>query len=142
MNQQIWTLFNQVVHSAGVGDIHAWVKLDLTMSQMKILMILNFKDEAMVSSLAEMMHTSLPNMTGILDRLEAQHLVERVPNKQDRRVITVRLTPQAKEIFQTLNQAGYDKISRVVGTMTEPEQKMVELGLQTLLTAMNREKNV
>ena len=140
MNNQMWELYMKVIHSAGIGDADAWAKLDLTMPQMKVLMILSSRGEATVGTLAETMGASLSNMTGILDRLVTQELVERVPSVSDRRSILIRLTDNAKKIFHQLNQSGFERFNIIIENLTLEDREIVERGLQILSCAMDQGK--
>lgn len=41
----MWEPYMKVIHGAGLGDIEEWVKLDISMTQMKVLMLLNKEKE-------------------------------------------------------------------------------------------------
>ncbi|MBZ5539804.1 MAG: MarR family transcriptional regulator [Acidobacteriia bacterium] len=53
---------------------------------------------------AARMVTRDPDMTRLLDRLEKQGLLSRERRKDDRRVVTTRITPQGLELLQRLDQ--------------------------------------
>ncbi len=139
-DDSIWKWYMKVIHGAGAGDINAWTKLDLTMPQMKVLMILNMRGDSTVGTLAEMLKTSLPNTTGILDRLEAQGLVDRIPSKDDRRVIMIRPTSDARNIFHELSRSGFEKMNRVIRGLNDSQRKTVEQGLQILAAALDKDE--
>ncbi|MFD3446565.1 MarR family transcriptional regulator [Microbacteriaceae bacterium 4G12] len=134
----LWKLYMQMIHSVGVGDTEAWIQLDLSMTQMKILMLLNTRGDMTISMLAEHMGTSLSSMTGILDRLEALDFVERLPSEQDRRSIYVQLTGKAKLLFQRLMESGYEKLKRAITHMSEEEKQTVEQGVGILVRALRQ----
>ncbi len=52
---------------------------------------------------AERMVTRDPDITRLLDRLEARGLVMRSRDREDRRVITVRITPEGLRLLQELD---------------------------------------
>lgn len=138
MNERIWKLYLKVIHGAGVGDPASWTQLDLTMPQLKVLLLLRARKEDTVSSLAELLNTSLSNMTGILDRLESQGYVERIPSPVDRRSVRIKLTGQAEHIFDKMNQSGRAKLTAALRKMSDSEQKAVERGLQILANALDK----
>lgn len=53
---------------------------------------------------AARMVTRDPDMTRLLDRLEKQGLLSRERRKDDRRVVTTRITPQGLDLLQRLDQ--------------------------------------
>ncbi len=87
------------------GDVSEWMKLDLSMPQMKVLMLLNNHGTLKVSEIAEKMGASLSNMTGLLSRLEQANFIKRTHSEQDRRTIVVELTEDAKGIFRLYKRA-------------------------------------
>lgn len=137
---EIWKWYMKVIHGAGLGDVREWARLDLSMPQLKVLMILNYDKEVTVGQLASMMDTSLPNMTGILDRLEVQGFIERIASHEDRRVILVKLTEQSTQIFQRLIHSGFAKMSRVLNQLSDQDQKVVSQGLKLLSEALERDE--
>ena len=138
----MWEPYMKVIHGAGLGDIEEWVKLDISMTQMKVLMLLNKEKEMKVSDVAEALHTSLSNMTGILDRLEGMQFVERFPSPIDRRSVLVRLTDKANQIFINLLASGHEKLQQAAAILTEEEKTIVKDGLRLLANALDKTKKV
>lgn len=138
MMEQIWGHYMRVSHVAGMGDANAWAKLDLTMQQMKVIMMLEYRGELPVSALADSLNVSLPNMTGIIDRLVQNELVERVPSPHDRRVILLRSTPKSKEIFDSLFNSAYQRFQYVMSKLSTTDQEMISLGLRLLSEAYDK----
>ena len=68
-----------------------WLELDLTMKQLKVLMVLCSLGPTRPSVIANCIGASAANATGVLDRLEAQGYVERRPDAADRRALLVGL---------------------------------------------------
>jgi DNA-binding MarR family transcriptional regulator len=57
-----------------------------------------------VRKIAALMVTEQPDITRIIDRLEASRLVERVRGKEDRRVVFVRITNKGKGFIEKLRK--------------------------------------
>ncbi len=113
--RDIWVLYMKVMTSAGLGDVSEWMKLDMSMPQMKVLMLLNNHGTLKVSDIAEKMGASLSNTTGPLDRLEKSCFITRAPSEEDRRSVVVQLTENAKDIFRDLYQKRTCKIEAFIG---------------------------
>jgi DNA-binding MarR family transcriptional regulator len=60
------------------------------------------RDGLTMGKLSHMLMVSNGNVTGIIDRLVDDGLVERIPIKGDRRAIHVRLTPQGLQQFENM----------------------------------------
>lgn len=142
MDRELWDLYLKVIHNAGIGDIKAWTKLDLTMPQLKVLMLLNHSDNLTIGQLADDLSVSLPNMTGIIDRLAQQNLVKRVQSDKDRRVVFIKLTDKSKDIFVELNRSGYDHFKNIEQVLSENEIEIIKLGLRVLVNGMEQCKKL
>jgi len=83
---------------------------DLTAAQYNTLRILRGAEpEGLAcSSIAERMISHDPDMTRLLDRMEKRSLITRERQKDDRRVVKTRITPQGLELLKTLDQPVYD----------------------------------
>ncbi|RUT45211.1 MarR family transcriptional regulator [Paenibacillus anaericanus] len=134
--REVWVLYMKVLTSAGLGDVSEWMKLDMSMPQMKVLMLLNNHGSLKVSEIADSMGASLPNTTGLLDRLESSGFINRKPSEIDRRSIDVSLAESAKTIFRGLYEQGHEKIKRSLQKMTDAEKEIVKQGLTILSIAL------
>lgn len=138
MVEEVWSHFMRVVHATGMGDATAWAKLDLTMQQMKVIMMLEHRGEMPVSALAESLNVSLPSMTGIVDRLVQNDLVERVPSPTDRRVILLRCTDKAREIFDGLFLSSFKRFQEMMNGLKPTDREMISIGLRLLSQAYDQ----
>ena len=79
-------------------------RFDLSEARLSVLMILAYSPEPALapSELGKRLFVSPGNMTGLVDALERQGLVERRANPQDRRAQLIALTPEGHEAI-----AGY-----------------------------------
>src|SRR3712207_2749047 len=98
-------LISRALFVAFLRGADAWARLDVTMPQMKVLMLLGLHGSAPVSTLAAQMQVSAPNVTGILDRLQQHGWVRRTSDPDDRRVVRVVLTDEGQAFLDTLQQA-------------------------------------
>jgi DNA-binding MarR family transcriptional regulator len=71
---------------------------DLTPQQVWLLAALPPEGGAPIGTLADAMQCHSSNVTGMVDRLEARGLVRRQPDKSDRRVKLVALTPEGQSL--------------------------------------------
>lgn len=111
----------------------AWARLNITMPQLKVLMLLARHGSAPVSWLAGRMQVSPPNVTGILDRLEKEGWVRRTNDPHDRRVVRVILTPEGEVFLQDLRHAGQEALVTRLIEMTAKERDALSRGLTAYL---------
>ena len=106
-------------------------KAGITIDQWGILRLLFEHDEPMSQTrIAELVIKDTPSTSRILDLLSKKQLVERKPNKQDRRKFDVVLTKKGsqivrevspivdtirKDIFKGLSKQDFDELDRIIG---------------------------
>jgi DNA-binding MarR family transcriptional regulator len=128
-------LLLQAMYNALMAGAEAWARLNLTMPQLKVLMLLGLYGSAPVSWLAARMGVSPPNVTGILDRLEQHGWVQRTNDAHDRRVVRVTLGPDGERLLQELHAAGAEQLRDALGRMQADERAALRTGLHALLRA-------
>lgn len=78
-------------------------------------------------------------ITGRLDALAAQGLIERVPSETDRRVIYARLTPAGRELIDVVFARHLEREQRILADLTEAQRAELAAGLSALERALGRE---
>lgn len=93
-----------LLHTAGTVQAHAEVKLaavGLSLAKLGALTALSEAGESMpLSQLAERLSCVKSNITQLVDRLEADGLVARAPDPNDRRGRLAVLTPAGRDAFE------------------------------------------
>jgi DNA-binding MarR family transcriptional regulator len=94
----------------------------LTSSQYNVLRILRGEGKPMPSlNIAERMIQVVPAITGLIDRLEKQGLVERRRCDDDRRVVYVEITAKAKTLLEQMDEPLSAVHRELMGHMTRSE---------------------
>ena len=94
----------------------------LTSSQYNVLRILRGEGKPMPSlDIAERMIQVVPAITGLIDRLEKQGLVERRRCDDDRRVVYVEITAKAKSLLEQMDEPLSAVHKELMGHMTRSE---------------------
>jgi len=73
-------------------------------------------------------------MTGLLDGLERDGLIERLAHPEDRRKIGIRLTAKGRQVLEDMLPDYYRHIAKLMTNLTEKER----LELMSLLAKVNR----
>jgi DNA-binding MarR family transcriptional regulator len=106
-----------------MGDASgAWMDLDVTMPQMKVLMLLRENGALRVGILARHLNVSTPTITGIVDRLVRQDLVKREDDPSDRRVVLNVLTPKGEQLMDRLRHRSDEELTHNINALTSQEQ--------------------
>ncbi|HTN76819.1 MAG TPA: MarR family transcriptional regulator, partial [Pirellulaceae bacterium] len=71
--------------------------------------------------IASQMITRMPDITRLVDRLEAAGLVERSRTDTDRRVVLVKITAGGLELLAKLDQPVRDTHQRIMSSLSEDE---------------------
>ncbi len=93
-------------------------KYGITVGQTFILFDLLDNDGSAVKDIAERVQVDSPAVTGFVDRLIREELVERVVDRDDRRVMKIHLTPKGRELAITVLPVAQNlnkKIEELVG---------------------------
>jgi len=98
----------------------------LTASQFGVMEALLHLGPLMQRQLAEKLLKSGGNITMVIDNLEKRGLVKRDRQAEDRRCITVCLTPEGEQLIQNLFPVHVAAVLAEMSSLTESEQE--ELG--------------
>lgn len=105
----------------------------LTAPQFGVLEILNKIGSVPLKKISEEMMVTGANITCVVDNLEKEGFVKRIPSKEDRRVILAELTSHGKSKIDSLMPAYMENISSVISGLNENEQKELTKLLTKLL---------
>jgi DNA-binding MarR family transcriptional regulator len=75
------------------------------------------------AELAEAAGVTRATMTGLVDTLERDGLVKREPDPDDRRMMSVRLTPKAEKFMEQYLPGHFKLISGLMAPLTETERR-------------------
>jgi len=109
--------------------------VQLTMSQLKVMIVLGRLGATSGQDLARRTGFSLATLTGVIDRLAAQDLVSRREDPQDRRVRRLELTPTGTELIDRLIAAGEEQQHRMLDRLDDAGLDLVARAFDLLLAA-------
>jgi DNA-binding MarR family transcriptional regulator len=110
------------------------------MPQLKALLVLSLRPEASGQDVMATMGVSLATVTGIIDRLVAQGLVQRREDARDRRIRRLELTPAGHELIDGIITAGAAHQRRLLARLDEDALLVVERALGLMLDAAEAER--
>src|SRR5437764_6529192 len=113
----------------------AWMDLqNITVKQLKVMLILSQRGPETVTTLAHQLDVHISTVTGILDRLVQQKLVQREEDPEDRRHVISRLTPAGEEVLHRLYYgAGQQDLTRRLEILDIEDLRALERGLHALV---------
>lgn len=100
-------------------------KYDLLQGRWWVLILLMREADgsAAPSTLADKAGVSRATMTGLLDGLERDDLVERVLDRSDRRRVTIQLTPAGQAKLDAVMPDYYQRVRRLMAPLDEDERR-------------------
>ena len=106
-----------------------WGNRDLTMSQLRVLFILNGDPGMTAGNLAERVSVRPSTVTGIVDRLVKQDLVERRADPEDRRVVRNFLSATGERVINELTSDTTEFIKSFLEPLSDSELSEALTGL-------------
>lgn len=94
----------------------------ISATQLHVLYLIESNGTMAMSQLAELLDVSLPNVTGIIDRMVEHGLVERARDEPDRRVVTVQTTPAGRAAVQEIDGVRRKTLGAVLDRLTHEQQ--------------------
>jgi MarR family transcriptional regulator, 2-MHQ and catechol-resistance regulon repressor len=109
----------------------------LTSSQYNVLRILRGEGKPMPClEIANRMVQVVPAITGLIDRLEMQGLVNRERCTEDRRVVYIEITDKALELLGELDEPVNQLHKQLIGHLTRPELETLNRLLEKARTSV------
>lgn len=105
---------------------------DLSGTEMIILWKVEIKGPWRVGELASFLGIPPSTFTGILDRLVARGLVERVIDPADRRGFLVQATPSLKQVLERVGSRLEEILDRILSGWPEEEYRLLINALERL----------
>jgi DNA-binding MarR family transcriptional regulator len=107
----------------------------LTLSQLKILMLLSRHGTLSGGELARMLGVGLATSSGMIDRLVVQDLVARTEDLHDRRVRRIGLTRAGSKLIASIVDAGAEKMRALLSRLSAEELETVAQATALLIRA-------
>jgi DNA-binding MarR family transcriptional regulator len=109
---------------------------NLSQGRFLTLIVMNRNPDAEVSPsyLADKVGVKRATMTGLLDRLEKDDLIQRLAGHPDRRKIGIQLTGKGRRLLAEMLPGYYRSIAKIMAHLTEKER----LELMSLLGKVNQ----
>ncbi|MGB9679785.1 MAG: MarR family winged helix-turn-helix transcriptional regulator [Thermoanaerobacteraceae bacterium] len=134
----ILKLLKQIMNTIKSSMKYECKEFDITGPQGMLIGILVHYGEMKISDICEMIGLSNSTVSGVIDRLEKQGLVERIRSKEDRRVVYVVVTPKFKDTFQKYFKEASKKFEELINKANEQEIEIIFEGLKTLKNVLDR----
>jgi DNA-binding MarR family transcriptional regulator len=115
------------------------VQSQVSMSQLHVLWLLQHQGAMTMSRIAELLGVSLSNASGIIDRMEANQLIERVRIPDDRRVVLVQPAAAGRKALSETESTKREAMRAVMRRLSPAERPVVLAALRSLRRALSAE---
>ena len=120
---------NRLMHS---GRLDEWQGLDMTIPQIKTLVLLENIGSAKMSVISAYLGSALSATTSIVDRMVQRNLVNRVADPNDRRVVMCELTPHGRKATERFWRIGRERAQRMADILTGEQLESVVRALELI----------
>ena len=125
---QILEVSANIFHAIGLSIPPEWLSSDMTVAQLRVLLLLYTEGETRMSSIASTLGIAVSTATGIIDNLVKKDLVTRSANTEDRRVVICTLSPLGQEIINRIWAQGQSQMEKLLrGLSNEQLEKAKEV---------------
>jgi DNA-binding MarR family transcriptional regulator len=97
--------------------------LDLTPAQIHIILWLGNDGSLTMGELARAVAVTEKTITGVVDRLERDLLVQRERDPGDRRVVHVRLAPRGATLYRRIDEGIASKLAKLLGLLDVDDRR-------------------
>lgn len=95
---------------------------NISSTQLHVLFLLMTEPELTMSRLAELLGVSLPNVTGIVERMVERGLAERTRFDDDRRIVAVRATEAGRQTVEEIELIRRSQMAALLRRLSADEQ--------------------
>jgi DNA-binding MarR family transcriptional regulator len=112
--------------------------LDITLSQFYVFAAIFHDEGSAMSALADRLLLKPASITGLIERLEKQALVERRHESTDRRVVTVWLTDRGRKYFHRFQEKKNEYLQAILNKVGEENRQNLVRSLRALDQAVEQ----
>jgi len=123
-----------------VASLPNWITTDMTLSQLKAIIMLEFYGPMTVSELARRLGVGNPAASLLVQQLVEQELVERSEDSQDRRRTYVRPTARGSGLIASRREQIKLSLGRWLNRLDEEDLISLHRGLSALLRITQAEE--
>lgn len=123
---------NRQMHAYGLDE---WKGLDMTMPQIKTLVLLERSGPLRMGNIATYLGRALSATTTVVDRLVEKELVDRAWDPSDRRVVICRLTDKGRHALKRFWRIRRERLQLMADILELEQLEIVVQGLELMRAA-------
>ncbi|WP_293848063.1 MarR family winged helix-turn-helix transcriptional regulator [Steroidobacter sp.] len=105
---------------------------NLSLARYVVLRLLVGRDPVPLGWIAEKHFSRMSNITGVIDRLVRDGLVERLPDPDDRRIVRVKLTPAGDKLLRATRRPHREFLAKTMSPLADDDLRTLVVLLSKL----------
>jgi DNA-binding MarR family transcriptional regulator len=137
---EVIELLRELLHRLLVSSSASWVKLDMTLPQLRTLFIIAHRGKSSLKEMAENLNVGKSTASHHVDRLVVNKLVDRKQNPISRREVILTLTNRGQTLIEKL--LGWEKIFGLsLDRISQDELTALRDGLYKVVSLLSEAEN-
>jgi len=117
-------------------ETEEWLRLKLSIGQLKSLFFISNRGQTNLGSLAAALKVTPTNTTGIVERLVKRGLISRTENPEDRRFLVLKTTTRGEQLVSELRQRRSERMREILGRLNDSDITRLKTALKSLVVAI------
>jgi len=110
----------------------------VTESQLRAMTALSEDSLVSMGELCKMANVKMPSLTEVVDRFEAEGILERIRDTRDRRVVKVHFTGKGKKVHRDMLKRRADKLTHLLGSLSKKERTLLADSLKNVAALLTK----
>jgi DNA-binding MarR family transcriptional regulator len=112
--------------------------MDLTYNQYKTLLTIADRGECSLGDLGRELEIAMSSASQMVDRLVGQGVVHRQQDRDNRRQVIIRLTPQGEALIQELRRGILERFEKILNRLSERDQEILVEAFENIARIMEK----
>ena len=131
LEREVLAQYRAMMHRFKASSGGAWMEIDLTIAQLRTLLVLAEEGPLVIGQIAQRMGIGLSTGGHLVDRLVQAGLADRTEDAEDRRRTLARLTPKGEDLYARLLNHSL-QIQTLIQKLQDADLAALLQGLQAL----------
>ncbi len=136
--ERVVATYESMMHSVASAHAPEFLEVGVTMSQAKVLYLVQATPGLRMSDLSARLGVSLSTVSGVVDRLVDQGLLTRRDDPADRRHVVLRITDAGSIQLQLFRELNAGQVRTLLARIDAADLAVVERALHVLAAAARR----
>lgn len=137
ISDAVLTTLRQIMRAIDIHSRNLLRECGITGPQLSLMWVLAEESGLTQGNLASRLSLSSATVTGIVDRLERQGLVERSRNGSDRRQVSISISESGRKVLETAPPLLQESFLSKFGRLPEVERERILASLEAISQMMN-----